>query len=297
MKRYLRRFLEELPNQTAFDSIEIILDHNDPEAEEIEWVQDFQSRYPGHLKHIVVRPVQPIGISMNRCVAQSSAEYLAIWNVDDLRTPRSIELQLRALQQDQAADIVYGDYTVVGKFESIAGVPVRHESIPESELTRSMILGPFFMFRRSLLQRAGHFDEQLRSGADFDLAVRLAFNGRAIHLGENLGYYLNEGLGASTRANSLQPAERTVIELRYGIYDKLDYAYLPSAVEYNVANLLKDGIYTNVRQFVPDYENILRERREAWLLEGIGRYYKRHRSVALVIRSARNHLRDAFTSK
>ena len=37
-----------------------------------------------------------------------------------------------------------------------------------------------------------------------------------MHIPHNSGYYLNEGMGASTRP-TVQPLERTVIEMRYGI--------------------------------------------------------------------------------
>jgi hypothetical protein len=38
---YLKKFLDELPKQTYFENIEIVLDHNEPEPEEIEWVKEF----------------------------------------------------------------------------------------------------------------------------------------------------------------------------------------------------------------------------------------------------------------
>ena len=38
MKPYLMKFLEELPNQTMFERIELILDHNEPDREELDWI-------------------------------------------------------------------------------------------------------------------------------------------------------------------------------------------------------------------------------------------------------------------
>ena len=73
------------------------------------------------------------------------------------------------------------------------------------------------MFRKSLIDKAGIFDEQLISGADYDLAMRLVRNGKAHFMSNILGYYLNEGLGQSTKPDSKQPIEQTVIEMRYGV--------------------------------------------------------------------------------
>ena len=84
-----------------------------------------------------------------------------------------------------------------------------------------------------------YFDEQLVQGADYDLALRLAFNAKGLHLPINLGYYLNEGLGQSTKPDSKQPLERTVIELRYGIR-VLEPHLVPYTRSYDVDNIIVD---------------------------------------------------------
>lgn len=272
MKPYLKRFLDELPLQTYFDRLEIVLDHNEPDEEELQWIREFQERYPGRLKHIVVHPVDPIGVSMNRCIKEASGDLLTIWNVDDLRTPDSIERQVAAFEE--GADIVYGNFIVVRSFGATSGTITdfttykgRHE-----EFTRSMVLGPFMAFRKSLCEKAGMFDEQLKSGADFDLAVRLAFHGRSGMADGILGYYLNEGKGASTRPGSKQVVERTVIELRYGIYDKLDYDAVVSALSYDLSHVVKDGDAVPVSVYVPEYSQMLQERYTTLHTKGLRKY-------------------------
>src|SRR5438874_2167561 len=85
MQRYLPQFLRELPQQTLFNEMEVVLDHNEPKAEEVQLVRQFQAQHPGVIKHTIREKVDPIGISMNRCIREASADYVAIWNVDDLR--------------------------------------------------------------------------------------------------------------------------------------------------------------------------------------------------------------------
>jgi len=268
----LHGFLESLPRQTFFDRMEFVLDHNEPSKEEIELVKKFQEKYPGRLKHTIVEKVDPISTSMNRCIRESSGDFVTIWNVDDLRTPNSIEAQARLLLENPHVDIVYGNFRIVKSFMSIKGKLVDCSRYPKSELTRSMIIGPFFMFRKSLCNKAGLFDEQLKSGADFDLAIRLAMHGKAQMVKEELGYYLYEGLGASQRPNSLQPLERTVIELRYGIYDKIDYSYLPQALKYNIHHLQLGNQWIPVEDFVPNYTEMMSERYRLWFEKGISNH-------------------------
>jgi glycosyltransferase involved in cell wall biosynthesis len=273
MKKYLKLFLEELPNQTMFEQLEIVIDHNEPDEEEIAWVKDFQKKYPGRIKHIIVPKVDPIGTSMNRCIKVASGKYVTIWNVDDLRTPNSIELQVAELEKNPEVGIAYGNFLVVRSFGSKEGPLTEFSHYQQSELTRSMITGPFIMFRKSLCEKAGYFDEQLKSGADFDLSVRLGFNAKASMPRELLGYYLNEGLGASTRPNSKQPLDRTTIELRYGIYDKIDYDIVPrSTAEHNIPFIMQDGKWIHVSKLVPDYAKVLENRRIQWFAKGMRRY-------------------------
>lgn len=286
MKPYLKRFLEELPLQTYFDNLEIVIDHNEPDAEELVWIEEFQEKYPGKIKHIITNPVEPIGTSMNRCIRESSGELLTIWNVDDLRTPKSIELQVDAFTKGDA-DIVYGNFLTVRSFGSQQGKLMdfaRYDSKPE-EFTRSMLLGPFMAFRKSLCEKAGYFDEQLQSGADFDLAVRLAFHGNPVMTKGLLGYYLNEGKGASTRPDSKQPLERTVIELRYSIYDKLDYDYVVPSLSYDIKNIFYANEKIHVSSYIPNYDQFLNRQSKSLLKLGLMNYSLRKIFMPKTIRA------------
>lgn len=261
MERYLKTFLDELPKQTIFDKLQVVLDHNEPTKQELEWVREFQKKHPGVLKHIVVDPVEPIGTSMNRCIREADGDYVAIWNVDDLRTPDSLEKQVNFLLENEEYGISHGDFVIVNQFGKTQGNHVNHRQyLPGSkEFTRSMVLGPFFMWRKEICKKAGLFDEQLKSGADFDLAIRLAIHAKVGTVDGILGYYLDEGRGASTRGDGRQPTDRTVIELRYGILDKIDSRWLAKAVtEFDVRGIFYNGKRHQVADFVSDYETFLR---------------------------------------
>jgi len=236
MSKYMKGFLDNLSTQTHKD-LEIVLDHNDPSDEEVKLVEEYNEQYDNIL-HIKVEGVDPIGTSMNRCIEYATGDYLCIWNVDDLRTTDSIEEMAKALDENPDVDFVYGNYTIVPNFGGTQGQYV-DETGREDELTTGMILGPYFMFRKSILEKSGVFDEQLVQGADYDLALRLAFNGKGLHLPINLGYYLNEGLGQSTKPDSKQPVERTVIELRYDIR-VLEPQLIPYTRTYDVENIIVD---------------------------------------------------------
>ena len=246
MGKYMQGFLENLSKQTHKD-IEVVMDHNNPSDEEVTMIEEYNEIYD-NIFHIQVEGVDPIGISMNRCIENASGEYLCIWNIDDLRTPDSVEMMAKALDDNPDVDFVYGDFTIVPRFRSTEGEYVDNAG-REHLLKVGMILGPFFMFRKSLLEKTKVFDEQLVSGADFDLAIRMAYNGKGMHIPHNSGYYLNEGMGASTRPNSKQPLERTVIEMRYGI-DVIEPRLIAEARTYDI-EFIHNGDYSyNARELI-----------------------------------------------
>lgn len=261
MEKYLELFLDMLPYQTCFDRLEVVLDHNEPTEKELDLVRKFQEKYPGKINHTIVDKVDPIGTSMNRCIRKAKGEYLAIWNVDDLRTRDSLENQLKTLQNNPGCDVVHGSFLVVRSFGSTHGVLVDSTQYvsKHKELTRGMTIGPFFMFKKRILEKSGIFDEQLKSGADYDLAVRMAIhNPNVVCVPGILGYYLDEGKGASTRGDGRQPTERTLIELRYGIYDKIEKIWLEKTKDYKIDEVLIDGSWRSIREFVPNYDNFIK---------------------------------------
>jgi len=201
-EKYLPLFLEKLPEQTAFDRLEVVIDLNEPSDEELRLVREFQEKYPGRLKYTVQEKVVPYSASWNNCIRAASGEYLAIWNIDDLRTPRSIEAQARVLDERPDIGIVHGRYKVVPSFGSTEGPYQDRTKLPKSEATRRFMFGPFYMFRRSLLERAGMIDEQFRSSADLDHCIRLALNADFTSTDEDLGYYLMANRGLSNNPTS-----------------------------------------------------------------------------------------------
>jgi len=271
-ERYLPLFLEKVPEQTAFERLEIVIDLNEPSAEELRLVREFQEKYPGHLRYTVQEKVVPYSVSWNNCIRNSTGKYLAVWNLDDLRTPRSIEAQARILDERPEVGLVHGRYKVVPTFGSTDG-PYRDTTrAPASEATRRWLFGPFYMFRRSLLEKAGMVDEQFRSSADVDHCFRLVMHTQFASTDEDLGYYLWAGEGLSNNPNSRIEVENFVIRMRYGVYDKLWYYHLAAASEYDFYKVKCGSEWIQVSEYVPDYRKMLEERYSMWFDLGLIRH-------------------------
>ena len=74
-----------------------------------------------------------------------------------------------------------------------------------------------------------------------------------------------------------------MIELRYGIYDKINYEYLPQATRYYISSLLQYGNWVSVGEFCPSYEEFILQRYKQWFLKGIRAFLRRNITRPLIV--------------
>jgi glycosyltransferase involved in cell wall biosynthesis len=257
---YLEAFLAAVDRQTISADLELVLVHVMPSEPELRLVSAFRETHGTPLQHIVVDERESLPASWNRALRAASADNVALWNVDDARVADSLERQRAVLDAHSDALATYGDYIVVGRFGETDGLLIREVDFEQEEFTRSMHVGPFPMWRKDACSRAGMFDEQLLVVADYDFFIRLSFAGAMRKTPGIIGHFLNAGAGLSSRVNTVLPVERTVVELRYGILDRIDYRYYHRARRYRSAELLFDGGWHHVSRFVPAYADLMRKR-------------------------------------
>jgi len=265
---YLELFLENMAQQTIFDQCEIVLDHNEPSAKELEIVKNFQKAYLNSLIHNIVNKVVPVSLSFNNCIDLSTGQYLCVGNVDDHRTPNSIKMLCETLDNNPHVDFTYGDFIVVDSLGKKSGLIIETVKYNKDEFMRGYLIGPFYMFRRNVIPKVGYVDEQWKACADYDFAIRLALSCAGAKTQGNLGYYLNIGQGATQGGGhvpkNIQPIERTAIELRYGLYDKTmelkGYPYVHAARRYRLDYVLIHGKWQPLEKYVPNYRKMLSER-------------------------------------
>lgn len=234
----METYFEEALKQKGIENIEFSIIHNAPSEAEKNIIKKYQSKL-----NIIYQEVslEPLYVSWNRAILQSNGQYLACWNVDDLRTYNSIEKMLLTLDQNPDIGFTYGDIIIVNKFQNREGRYINTPEFTKSKGSLDAIGGPFFMWRKSLIDEIGYFDEQFQSGGDYDYTVRLSIQSQGKKTEGLIGYFLHEGEGLSTRSDGIQLLERTVVELRYGIWYKMDIASIAKALFYNIKHITEHG--------------------------------------------------------
>tara|TARA_B100000900_G_C20602448_1_gene726292 strand:+ start:7540 stop:8322 length:783 start_codon:yes stop_codon:yes gene_type:complete len=246
-EKYLDGYIKNVKKQN-FTDFDVHIDLNKPSEFEHIKLTNFSKSYE-KVNLTISESLKSMSASWNNCILNSDSEYICLWNVDDKRTKNSLRIMSEALDNNNEVDIIYGHYYKTRNYKNIYGKLV-DMSKSTHLLKVGMILGPFFMFRRKLIEKSGYFDEQLFSGADYDFAMRILSHGKAMYLKKNLGYFLDEGLGASTRPDSKQAVERTLVELRYGIR-VLDTSLVERAMtEYDVQNIVVNNQKFLAKNFI-----------------------------------------------
>ena len=123
-------------------------------------------------------PNAGLSASRNRGISQSSGEFIAFLDADDLWTPDKLEAQLTALQENPNAAVAYSWTDFIDETSQFLK-PGPHFTISGdvyAELLRGNFLanGSNPLIRRQALIKVGSFDVSFSGVADWELYLRLA---------------------------------------------------------------------------------------------------------------------------
>ena len=265
-ERYLDYYFGGLIKIDSPELFEVIFVHNVATEKELSVISQYKSKLHLTFKHIIIAELESIYASWNRAVLSSDCCYYTIWNVDDYRDYNSIARQIKTLDDYPEIGVTYGNQINITKLGKRNGLLIQAPEFSKSLFLRGCLVGAFVMWRRSLMLKHGLFDEQFKSGGDFEYWVRFVANGVIMKKTSGIaGYFLNENRGASTDGSGIQPLERTVIELRYGIFDKINYKYLARARKYDIDHLYFYSSKFDIRNFLDSYDKLINKRKHLWL--------------------------------
>ena len=227
-ENFLQGYFHELAKIEGKEQIEVLLLHNSPQEEELAIISEHLPSFD-FIRHIIIPERETLYRTWNRGIQLSEGEYITVWNVDDVRFPNSIIKQAEALDKNLEAAIAYGDiwlskqYGVCGKKKTNS--PVFNPSSRKKFFLRYHI-SCFQMWRKSIHQIVGYYDEQFKCIADFDFQIRTALHFSFVKTEETLGIYL-EDQPHKLSTNGLQLYELNVLYLRYGNCESLNFFLIP----------------------------------------------------------------------
>ena len=128
--------------------------------------------------------------TLNKAWASARGEYLGYLSSDDLLLPHAISTLVSALQTQPDALVAYCDFDLIDGKGRRTGL-VRAPDYDYRRMVEELICppGPGALFRRSLFDQIGGWNEHLRKIPDFEYWLRAGRIGRFVRVPEVLAQY------------------------------------------------------------------------------------------------------------
>jgi glycosyltransferase involved in cell wall biosynthesis len=219
-EKFIRGCLEDLENQTIADKLEIIVVNSGSEQNEELVVKEFQKRY-SNIVYVKTDEREGLYSAWNRAVKIASGQFLTSTNTDDRHRKDAFEVMANTLLTNTDIALVYGDQIVTDTpnptFENHHAVEIaKRPAFSRERLLFGCCVGSQPMWRKTLHDELGGFDETLTCAGDWDFWLKVAAKYSFKHIPESLGlYYRNEqGIEHGRKIHSLY--ERYAVGRRYG---------------------------------------------------------------------------------
>ena len=225
--KYIHSFMENITGQTVFNERElIIIDANSPENE-YEFIKKYVQLFP-NIRYIKLDRKIGIYDTWNMAIEESNSEFITNANVDDVHREDAFEIKINALKSYPKIDVVYTDvfYSFMENlsFKAIANANLKTNFTSEAtifNLLNCNFLHNAPMWRRSLHEKIGYFNNQYKSAGDWEFWLRAAYEKHLFMKIDDIvtAYYNNPG-GISTNLKSENALETPKIKKLY--QDKLN---------------------------------------------------------------------------
>lgn len=191
-EKYLRDAIESVLNQ-SYENIELIL-VNDASIDNSHHIcLEYQSKYKDKVKYINNHINGGAGKSFQTGVESSDGEYIAFVGSDDVQIANRFSKCVKFLDNNRDIDMVFGNYETMDEEGNITGRKLiypkdfNNKNIFMYQLQRNYLFSGLAMIRNSDYIQ---FDQKLRLSEDYELFLRLIFNGLKFNiLDETMVYY------------------------------------------------------------------------------------------------------------
>ncbi|MBW7990851.1 MAG: glycosyltransferase [Planctomycetes bacterium] len=188
-ERFIRDCLEDLENQTIADKLEIIVVNSGSQQNEEAVVKEFQSRYD-NIKYIRTEERETIYKAWNRAIKVASGKYITNANTDDKHTEDALGKMAMALEQNPDKVLVYMDQNKVTEEDGrrvAAGNLIRGKFSRSRLFNSECVPGSQPMWRKSVHDVFGYFDEEFVVSGDYEFWFRLTQKFDFLYLDKTLG--------------------------------------------------------------------------------------------------------------
>ncbi len=251
-ERFIRACLEDLFRQTIIEDLEIVVVDGDSQQKERAIVEEFCRDYD-NIKYCRTEERETIYQAWNRGIRAASGKFITNANTDDRHRRDALEVLVGELEAHPEVVLVYADQ-IITKTENETFdhcTPVGYYQWPAFDrktLLHHSCIGPQPMWRRSLHDEFGYFDESLKIAGDYEWWLRVSERHQFRHLPELLGLYLVNKTGLEYSNLKLSNEEANRIRKRFADKAGISFDYKKYPINYHVKTYCPKG-----STMVPEY--------------------------------------------
>jgi glycosyltransferase involved in cell wall biosynthesis len=218
--KYLSKAIESVIAQT-FDDWRIILVDDGSTDETPEIARPFVEQLGAKLKY-VRQDNRGLPAARNTAIRNSSAEFLALLDADDVWLPCRLFESLKAFECRPEVGLAYGLVSRIDPNGTIIDTPLTDQKhndrriVSDIYMRRVHLPCPTITFRRASVDDVGFFDETMRATEDRDLWLRIALRYAVRFVPKVLAYYRISPNSMSADPERMLQAQLQFIEKHYG---------------------------------------------------------------------------------
>lgn len=226
-EKFIQGYVEDMLKQSIFSDIEFIfLDCASP-GNEKDYILPLTNKYSNIIYHRL-NSDPGLYAAWNIAIKMCSSDIIGNWNVDDRKSINSTEILYKCFERESNLDLVYGltyislkenekyednDYSMI--------YPCLPHSLENLLLNNSPHCMP--LWKKSLHDRFGYFDENYKTASDGDMWLRSCVGGAKIKLVNHpVGLYYHNPNGRSTDPKTLAEMVAEVQTMRQKYTKYLD---------------------------------------------------------------------------
>lgn len=267
-ERFIEGRLKDLLGQSLGDKLEIIVvDSNSPENERV--IVERYAAKNSNIVYIRTEQRETVYQAWNRGVKAARGSYITNANADDRLRSDALEMMANELDQHPEIALVYADFFITGYENMCFDSHIRTGYSIKPDYSSSIMLhgchmGPQPMWRKSLHDDLGYFDEQLTAAGDYEFWCRIACKYSMRHLPEFLGLYLHNPVGICNSNTRRAADESELVKSKYRCLLPLPASDLPTGFYYKDA--VTSGRYVNICMITFNRLEFTRQSIEALLI-------------------------------
>ena len=208
-EKFIESYLQNVLEQSIFSDLEFVfLDCASPENEKA-IIEPYVKKYD-NIKYYSLDKDPGLYAGWNKAIELCSAKIIGNWNIDDRKNRDGLEFMLKRFDNDADLDILYG-FTYISKTANEKYVDSSFENLypclPHSLENLFKNNSPHCMplWKKSLHERFGYFDENYKTASDGDFWLRCAIGGAIMEMVNHpVGLYFENPKGRSTNPETLQ---------------------------------------------------------------------------------------------